>query len=121
MDIIDIDDDGDTGERMPIDLDGLARFVDDPFTVDAGIADPSDYPQIVDMGAYERQRPLEICQADMDNDADVDAFDLEMFCANYGRTPCSGCPGDFMGDGDVDGTDFHTMVEEYGSTDCIIP
>jgi hypothetical protein len=49
----DLDGDGDTTERVPIDLAGDPRLVDDPMTVDTGVADPPDYPAVVDMGAYE--------------------------------------------------------------------
>ena len=57
IDSHDLDNDGDTAERAPVDLDGLPRFVDDPYTIDSGRGDPPNYPQIVDMGAYEHQRP----------------------------------------------------------------
>jgi hypothetical protein len=57
IDSHDLDNDGNTAERVPVDLDGLSRFVDDPFTIDSGRSDPPNYPQIVDMGAYEHQRP----------------------------------------------------------------
>ncbi len=50
-DEFDLDDDGDTKEPIPFDLDGNPRFVDDPDTKDTGNGDPP----IVDMGAYEFQ------------------------------------------------------------------
>ncbi|UCC29177.1 MAG: S8 family serine peptidase [Phycisphaerales bacterium] len=49
----DLDGDEDTAERTPLDLDGNARFFDDPMTDDTGVPDPPDYPEVVDMGAYE--------------------------------------------------------------------
>ncbi len=52
-DTLDLDDDGDTTEPMPLDLDGAARFVDDPDTPDTG--NPGPPGPIVDMGAYEFQ------------------------------------------------------------------
>ena len=52
-DSADLDGDGDTSERAPVDLDGNPRFVDDPVTADTGVSDPPDYTDIVDMGAYE--------------------------------------------------------------------
>ncbi|MHC4063188.1 MAG: right-handed parallel beta-helix repeat-containing protein, partial [Planctomycetota bacterium] len=52
-DSTDLDGDSDTGERIPLDLDGNSRFVDDPHTDDNGIPDPPIYGEIVDMGAYE--------------------------------------------------------------------
>ncbi len=54
LDTTDLDGDGDTTERIPLDLAGHARFTDDPLTLDTGLADPPDYPNVVDMGAYER-------------------------------------------------------------------
>jgi hypothetical protein len=45
----DLDDDGDTTEPIPFDLDGMPRFVDDPDVDDTGYGTPP----IVDMGAYE--------------------------------------------------------------------
>ncbi len=52
-DVADLDGDGDTDERTPLDLDGNPRFVDDPGILDTGVPDPPDYPDIVDKGAYE--------------------------------------------------------------------
>ncbi len=49
-DTIDLDDDADTTEPLPIDLAGFRRFVDDPNAPDTG----AGTPPIVDMGAYER-------------------------------------------------------------------
>ena len=45
--------DDDLLERIPLDLTGQARFVDDPDTADTGVADEPAYPEIVDIGAYE--------------------------------------------------------------------
>jgi hypothetical protein len=52
-DAADLDGDGEIYERIPLDIMGHARFLDDPQTVDTGIANMPDYPDIVDMGAYE--------------------------------------------------------------------
>jgi hypothetical protein len=52
-DIDDLDLDDDLLERIPLDLDGLTRFADDPDTADTGMADLPAYPEIVDIGAYE--------------------------------------------------------------------
>jgi hypothetical protein len=54
-DAADLDGDGDTVERTPFDLGFQPRFVDDADTEDTGVADPPDYPEVVDMGAYEYQ------------------------------------------------------------------
>ena len=50
-DVADLDEDDDTGEATPLDLDRDSRFVDEP------IADTGEgTAPIVDMGAYEKQR-----------------------------------------------------------------
>jgi len=51
-DSADLDGDGDLAERTPLDLGGDPRFVNDLDTEDTGVA-ADDYPEIVDMGAYE--------------------------------------------------------------------
>jgi hypothetical protein len=56
-DLDDLDADGNRAERIPFDLDSHARFVDDPATVNSGIADTPLYPWIVDLGAYEFAKP----------------------------------------------------------------
>ncbi len=48
-DVLDLDEDGDTDEPIPFDLEGNARFEDDPTVPDTG----NGTPPIVDMGAYE--------------------------------------------------------------------
>ncbi|MHC5108905.1 MAG: right-handed parallel beta-helix repeat-containing protein [Planctomycetota bacterium] len=53
----DLDDDGDTTELTPVDLDGKPRFLDIESSVDSG---NGEHP-IVDMGAYEA--PLDVARA----------------------------------------------------------
>jgi parallel beta-helix repeat protein len=79
----DLDDDGDTSERTPLDLDRLPRFVDDPSTPDTGFPAPPNNPQVVDMGAYEFTR-------DCNQNNLLDACDLD--CGAAGG-PCDlpGC------------------------------
>jgi predicted outer membrane repeat protein len=50
FDVLDLDGDGDTSERVPFDLAGLPRFVDVPSAPDVG----AGTPPLVDLGAYER-------------------------------------------------------------------
>ncbi len=52
VDEFDLEDDGNTSEPLPFDLDGLPRFKDDPLSSDTGVGPPP----FVDMGAYEYQR-----------------------------------------------------------------
>ncbi|MHC4440874.1 MAG: hypothetical protein ACYS3S_26290, partial [Planctomycetota bacterium] len=49
----DLDLDDDLQERIPLDLAGRTRFMDDPDTPDTGVADVPAYPEVVDIGAYE--------------------------------------------------------------------
>ncbi|MFQ5411703.1 MAG: right-handed parallel beta-helix repeat-containing protein [Phycisphaerae bacterium] len=100
-DIADLDGDGDTTERTPLDLAGNPRFVDDPATVDTGIPDPPDYPGVVDMGAFE----FEICglTGDVNGDSMVDGADIQGFveCVVTGAGTCL-CA-------DIDGLDGPTI------------
>jgi hypothetical protein len=52
----DLDGDDDLLERIPVDLGGQNRFVDDSSTANTGVADSPAYPRIVDIGAYEFAR-----------------------------------------------------------------
>jgi hypothetical protein len=56
-DLDDLDADGNRLERIPFDLDGRARFTDDPSTANTGVADAPTYPWVVDLGAYEFVKP----------------------------------------------------------------
>jgi hypothetical protein len=102
-DELDLDEDGDTEEPIPIDLDGNPRFVDDPETEDTGFGDPP----IVDMGAYEYQPPE--CPADFDGDGDVDTADLLYLLAAWGTGG-----GDVDGDGDTDTADLLMLLAAWG-------
>ncbi len=111
-DVVDLDNDGDTAERTPLDLDGCPRFVEDPFTENTGRPDPPYYRYVVDMGAYE----LQICFGDLDGDNDVDVADLAQLLESYGE--CSGMSyydGDLDGDGDVDLADLAELLSVYGT------
>ncbi len=113
LDVSDLDGDGDTEERTPLDLDGHPRFVQDPFTEDTGVPDPPLYPHVVDMGAYEYQ----FCFGDLDEDNDIDLADLAQLLGGYGET--SGMTyydGDLDGDGDVDLADLAALLGHYGET-----
>ena len=104
----DLDGDGDTTERVPIDLQGLPRFVDDPETPDTG----AGTPPLVDMGVYEYQ-------PDCNTNGSPDACDID--CGTSGG-PCDvpgcgqsqdcndnlipdDCEADTDGDGAIDDCD----------------
>lgn len=72
-DTADLDDDGDSTERIPHDLDGNPRFVDYICIEDVGVPDCPDYADVADIGAYEYRR------GDLDGDHDVDSEDISIF------------------------------------------
>jgi hypothetical protein len=118
--MLDLDGDGDTSERVPVDLAGQARFVDVAGVADTGVADPPLYPFVVDMGAYEYQS----ASGDVDGDGDVDLDDFAIFGACVAGpdvlSPPVGCePGEFGrsdldGDADVDLVDFTAFQRSFG-------
>lgn len=57
LDELDADGDGDVSETIPVDVDGLGRFVDDPITPDGGVGAPA----VVDLGAHEFQPTCPDC------------------------------------------------------------
>jgi parallel beta-helix repeat protein len=104
-DTSDLDGDGDTVERTPLDLGGNLRFTDDCLTEDTGVTDPPDYLKVVDMGAYEYQ------PNDTDDDGDVDLRNLaDLQTCFTGEGPdriVLGCENfDADCDGDLDLHDF---------------
>ena len=55
------------------------------------------------------------CEADFDDDFDIDGIDLAAFSADFGRDDCSGnCFGDFDDSGTVDHGDLVRFLEEFG-------
>jgi len=115
-DISDLDGDGNTTERTPLDLDGQPRFVDMDPVGGTGVADLPDYPHIVDMGAYEASLTT---PADFDYDGYVDAEDLAIFasCSSGPAVPhdqTETCQrADFDDDNDVDQSDFGIFQRCY--------
>jgi len=83
-DMAELDGDGDTSERTPLDLGGNARFTDDPVMADTG----AGTPPIVDMGAYER---YELCgdaghpfpAGDVNRDCKVNFLDIAIIAAHW--------------------------------------
>ncbi len=78
-DEFDLDEDGDTDEALPFDLDGNPRLVDDPATKDTGNGDAP----IVDMGAYEFQ-VVASCTWDLDGDEIIGTGDLIVLLGSWG-------------------------------------
>ena len=81
-DVIDIDNDKDTAEFTPIDLDGNPRFADAPKTPDSGCG----VPVIVDMGAYEFAGDvIQPVRGDIDGDLIVSTIDLLALFSSWGQ------------------------------------
>ena len=106
----DLDDDGDTTEFTPLDLNANPRFADDPTTPDTGCG----VPVIVDMGAYEfpgdYAQPL---RGDLDGDLNVGVLDLLILVGSWG--PCDGCClADLNTNGAVGILDLLILLSNWG-------
>ena len=123
-DVCDLDDDGDTDEPIPVDLDGNPRFVDDTLTPDCPQAPGQcgDCP-VVDMGADEYQEGVtDCCPADLSGDGVVEAFDLAQLLGAWGPCPkpCEEgdpedtCPADLSGDCEVEAFDLAILLGAWG-------
>ncbi len=105
-DTADLDEDADTWEVTPLDLDGEGRFFDDPETPDTGCG----FVPIVDMGAYEfGDTAPQPCPGDMDGDRDVDHSDLGILLSLWGAT--DQC--DLDCDGDIDQGDLGILLAHW--------
>jgi predicted outer membrane repeat protein len=106
-DWIDIDADGDTAERFPIDFDGSPRFQDhaEPNTGCGGMA-------VVDVGAFEAPGAAvpTMSPADLNGDGAVDGADLGLLLGAWGPCLKSCCLADLNGDGFVDGADLGLLL-----------
>ncbi|MFQ5500812.1 MAG: right-handed parallel beta-helix repeat-containing protein [Phycisphaerae bacterium] len=71
----DLDEDGDSLERTPVDLDGSGRFTDDPASADSGNAGMNG-PPIVSMGAYEFPHAVCGLSGDLNQDGLVNGDDI---------------------------------------------
>ncbi|MCB9852514.1 MAG: hypothetical protein H6819_05425 [Phycisphaerales bacterium] len=118
-DVADVDWDGDVVERLPVDLDGVARFADDAATADTGVADLPDYPLIVDRGAYEFGASFvcATCPADLNGDGIHDGADLQGFvdCVIAGPEIGAGCAC-----ANVDGSDSVTIGDVVMLVDALL-
>lgn len=125
-DVADLDDDGNTTEPLPLDLDGNPRAADDPGAPGTGTGGCP----IVDMGAFERPGgAIGCCAADVTGpagvpDDNVDALDYLLLIAQWG-SPCTGsCEADITGpagapDGNVDALDYLMLIAQWSSpADC---
>jgi hypothetical protein len=111
-DALDLDEDGDTIERTPLDFAGNPRFTDAGANDDTGCG----APVVVDMGLYEIQgdawNPMRI--GDCDGDGDVDAADLLALLAAWGEYDEGCVPGDLDHNGRVDADDLEALLMNWG-------
>jgi len=106
-DYADLDEDSDTTEITPLDLDGEGRFFDDPDTPDTGCG----FSAIVDIGAYEfGDTGPQPCPGDIDGDRDVDQSDLGILLAAWGNSDTC----DLDCDGDIDQGDLGILLAHWG-------
>lgn len=108
LDHLDLDNDTDVLELLPIDYAGLLRQYDDPNTSDTGVGTAP----IVDAGAYEYQPTVAPCQADLNDDGSLDFFDISGFLVAYSNSESA---ADFNGDGSYDFFDISAFLTAYSA------
>ncbi|MCH8164273.1 MAG: hypothetical protein IH889_01565 [Planctomycetes bacterium] len=111
IDTNDYDQDGNTAELFPLDLDGNPRFNADEADFDPGCG----VPVVVDMGAYEYQfDPVEdVIFADLNGDGAVGILDLLGVLAAWGDAT-NNCLADLDIDGNVGILDLLTLLGSWG-------
>jgi len=110
-DSADLDEDGDTTELTPLDLDGNPRFVH------ASAQHPGcGEPAVVDMGPYELQdgKAADITLGDIDGDGSVNIVDFGILLASWGACEPGCCLADLNIDGNVGITDFLLLLGSWG-------
>lgn len=108
----------DAGENAAVpgwvatDLDGMARFADDPGVADTGLG----VSPVVDMGPYEAaSAPPSACAGDVTGDLVTNSADFTVLAGNFGAGPgVSRAQGDLTGDGYVDSGDFTVLAGDFG-------
>ena len=100
----DLDDDGNTGEKLPLDLDLNPRRLDDTGTSDSGVGNAP----FVDLGAYEFQGTS--CVGDFDGNGVVDTRDVIFFLGAW----AAGNPSaDIDGNGVIDSRDVLAFLNAW--------
>ncbi len=102
-DYADIDQNGNTAELNPLDLDGNPRRADDPATADGGVGTAP----ISDMGAYEF---TPACRPDFDHDGFLTGDDFDAFSAAFVAGELT---SDYDKNGFVNGDDYDSFVVDF--------
>jgi hypothetical protein len=114
-DVLDLDEDGDTAELVPLDLAGSPRF--SGATASAGAAG-CGVPVIVDMGAYEAEgRAVATVRfGDVNGDGAVDVSDLVEVVLGWGpcKPPEGCCLADLNLDGAIGVEDLVAVILHWG-------
>ena len=110
-DLFDVDNDGNTTETIPMDIDRWNRIRDDD----------ADGTPTVNIGAYERSHaiPGGGIPGDLNGDGYVGSEDLDIVRSNWGRdvSPGNSVAGDADGDGYVGAGDLDIVRAYWGTRD----
>ncbi|MCA9273706.1 MAG: hypothetical protein KDA31_11760 [Phycisphaerales bacterium] len=105
-DNLDLDGDGNTGEKLPLDAASMSRQIEDNGVANTG----QGATPIVDVGAFERQQ--DSCLADTNSDGVVSPADFSAWVAAF-NTMAPEC--DQNGDGSCTPADFSAWVANYNA------
>lgn len=81
----------------------------------------------INVGAYggteqaSKSSPFGPCQADLDEDGDVDGVELALIARDFGREDCEDppvCEVDLDSDGNVEVHDLERLVRDFGRSNC---
>lgn len=112
IDFTDTDQDGNFNEKVPFDLAGNARQVDDAATADSGVG----AAPIVDMGCFEFVAPpVPECPADFNQDGGIDGSDVDAFFTAWQAGEQA---ADVNLDGGVNGEDVEFFFAAWENGGC---
>ena len=121
-DMADLDGDGNNAERLPRDIEGRPRFIDDPCTADTGNPGAPAAP-VVDIGAYEfgtyycgdAENPSPV--GDINFDCGVDLADFTVFAlawlTNYGEPDWNINSNLYHEDATIDTSDLNVLGQNW--------
>lgn len=111
-DLADLNNNGNTVEILPLDLDMLDRVVRQHETANTGVPGPGSNDW-VDLGAYEFHTAL--CVGDANGDLVINGGDLSVLLYEFGSDGLAPYAGaDMNGDGIVNGQDLSVLLSRFG-------